>query len=103
MGFFFYTSGTVNCGFNSNYCGDDGYKLTDASGQATFTYSSNVSGSDTIYAYVDSDGSGAPRPPASPGPVRHGRQELDYTDDATQIVPLAPTSSSRSRPAPSDA
>ena len=45
----------------TNYsCGDGQYKLSNASGEATFTYTSSTSGQDTIYAYADGNGTAYP-------------------------------------------
>ena len=52
-------SGTVYCAYNYS-CGDGQYKLSNASGEASFTYTSSTSGQDTIYAYADDNGSGNP-------------------------------------------
>ena len=59
MGVFFEAFGTVYCWYYYG-CGDGQYKLTNASGEATFTYSSSTAGTDAIYAYADDDGSASP-------------------------------------------
>ena len=82
MAVFFQAYGAVYCGYNLYYCGDAGYKLTNASGEATYTYSSNTSGQDTINAWADANDNAY-----VDGPDPNDTATKDWTtDDATAVM-----------------
>ena len=73
MRVFFQVGGVNYCAYWYGNClGGDPDQVTNANGEATFTYSSVYSGQDTISVYADTDGNSVP----SAG---------DLTDDATKL------------------
>ena len=80
---FFEVAGINNCPYwSATACGGNPIQVTDANGEATFTYSSVYSGQDTITATADRDGSGAP----SAGDLSDTATNLWVSQDAETIA-----------------